>query len=132
MQHRRSHDDVECLLAKFQFANIGLTRRDVRGFSSLSRADALGRSIEHGPAEIDQRNLARRNPLEQFQRVIAGTATDVENGASPRTEGGRRPADELQHQGSVENGRLTRIEVRKCSTSASKRWRISSTVLLAA
>ncbi len=93
MECRRGDDHIGRLLAEFQFANIALERRDD---ATRGGRYPLSGSVEHRPTEIDQRDIAVGQPLEQFESIVAGPATDIDDVSRPGRSGGRGGGHELE------------------------------------
>ena len=91
-----------------------LTSPSIRQMRARRRlADALGRSLEHGPAQIDQRDIQIRQLLEQLERVVAGSASDVEHSARMRSAESRGLGDQCHGERGIDGGGLTGLEVGK-------------------
>src|SRR5207244_2757641 len=71
MKHRSPNGDVEALRPERYFADIALNRTD-------PAAKPLGGPSQHGPAQIDQRDVQPRKQFTQFQREVPGAAADIE------------------------------------------------------
>jgi len=75
--------------------------------------DAFDRALEHGSAQVDERNVQIWQALKQFESVIAGTTADIEHVASAGRDAGGRVSNQRHGQGRIDRGGLTGIEIRE-------------------
>ena len=70
-------------------------------------------AVEHRPAQVHQRRVESREPLQQLDRVITRPAPDVQHRPRGRRSRRRGLGDQVQHERRVHRRRLARLQVRK-------------------
>ena len=108
MKHGGRNNDVVRRCGEGNFADVALHRTD----SPVSNLfDSLNGSIEHRPAEVDERHIELGEFPQELQRVITGTAADIEQRAGLGIGGRRGPGNQFQNERRVNRCGLARFQI---------------------
>jgi len=107
MEHGSGHDHIEGGFAQLNLPDVALhgPHRSPR-----RRSHAFDRAIEHGPAEVQERDVEVGQTVEQLECVVARAAADVEDARRAGRNRGRARRDQLQRDWRVHRRRLSRLQ----------------------
>ena len=90
----------------FRLADMATKLNAVRALLNEATR-AVDRAVEHGAAEIDERHSFQREVLQEFECVIAGAASDIEQRRRFGPHAGGRAGDQFERKRRVDGGGLS-------------------------
>jgi hypothetical protein len=108
VQHRGGQDHVEAPFREPRLPHVCLDGRHPPGGRG---PDPLRRTVEHRPAQIEQRRVEAGQEFEQLERVVPGPAAHVEDLPGVRRGRRGRLRDQRHRQRGIDGGRLAGLEV---------------------